>query len=104
MLNNTSKWSHARGNEVVPSRWQATVLKAGKGPTDLLFTGTRGGVLRNMNFRRDVFDYAAKAAGLDGLTPHELRHTAASLAVSSRPVASRRVATAGGIPGRISDA
>jgi hypothetical protein len=24
MLNNTSKWSHARGNEVVPSRWQAT--------------------------------------------------------------------------------
>ena len=24
MLVNTSKWSHARGNEVVPSRWQAT--------------------------------------------------------------------------------
>ena len=24
MLTNTSKWSHARGNEVVPSRWQAT--------------------------------------------------------------------------------
>ena len=24
MLSNTSRWSHARGNEVVPSRWQAT--------------------------------------------------------------------------------
>ena len=40
-------------------------------------------MLRNGNFRRDVFDHAARAAGLDGLTPHELRHTAASLAVSA---------------------
>jgi hypothetical protein len=24
MLDNTSKWSHARGNTVVPSRWQMT--------------------------------------------------------------------------------
>ena len=37
----------------------------------------------NLNFRRDVFDRAAIMAGLDGLTPHELRHTAASLAVSA---------------------
>jgi integrase len=59
------------------------VLKAGKDPADLLFTGARGGVLRNHNFRRDVFDDAAEAVGLGGLTPHELRHTAASLAVSS---------------------
>jgi len=59
------------------------LLKAGKGPKDLLFTGARGGVLRNPNFRRDVFSDAAVAAGLKGLTPHELRHTAASLAISS---------------------
>jgi integrase len=59
------------------------VLKAGKGPNDLMFTGARGGVLRNGNFRRDVFNPAAVKAGLDGLTPHELRHTAASLAISS---------------------
>lgn len=59
------------------------VLKAGKGPKDLMFTGARGGVLRNGNFRRDVFNVAAVKAGLDGLTPHELRHTAASLAISS---------------------
>lgn len=35
------------------------------------------------NWRREVFNPAARAAGLDGLTPHELRHTAASLAVSA---------------------
>ncbi len=26
MLTDTSRWSHARGNEVVPYRWQATLL------------------------------------------------------------------------------
>ena len=56
---------------------------AGKAPDDLVFTGRRGGLLRNLNFRRDHFDAAATAAGLDGLTPHELRHTAASLAVAA---------------------
>jgi integrase len=40
-------------------------------------------VLRNRIFRRAGFDRAAAAVGLEGLVPHELRHTAASLAVSS---------------------
>ena len=57
-------------------------VMAGKGPDDLVFTTWRGKPLRNLNFRRDVFDPAARDAGLEGLTPHELRHTAASLAVS----------------------
>jgi integrase len=52
-------------------------------PDDLVFTTWRGKPLRNLNFRRDVFDRAAEDAGLTGLTPHELRHTAASLAVSA---------------------
>jgi integrase len=55
----------------------------GKEADDLVFATRRGRVLRNRNFRRDHFDHAATAAGLDGLTPHELRHTAASLAVSA---------------------
>ncbi len=56
----------------------------GRKPEDLLFTGLRGGgVLRNRIFRRAGFDRAAAAVGLQGLVPHELRHTAASLAVSS---------------------
>lgn len=34
-------------------------------------------------FRVGWFDPAAAAVGLGGLTPHEMRHTAASLAVSA---------------------
>jgi len=34
-------------------------------------------------FRRRSFDRAASALGLTGLVPHELRHTAASLAIAS---------------------
>ncbi|HEY4605903.1 MAG TPA: tyrosine-type recombinase/integrase [Blastococcus sp.] len=60
-----------------------TALVAGRLPDELLFTGPGGGMLRVGNFRRRVFDEAARQAGLDGLTPHELRHTAASLAVSA---------------------
>jgi integrase len=56
---------------------------AGKAQTDLVFTTWHGQPLRNPNWRRDVFDRAAADAGLEGLTPHELRHTAASLAVSA---------------------
>lgn len=56
---------------------------AGKTPGDLVFTSPEGHVLRLMNFRRRVFDPAAEAVGLAGLTPHELRHTAASLARSA---------------------
>lgn len=53
-------------------------------PTDaFVFPAPRGGVLRLRNWRREVFDPAVKAAGLDGLTPHDLRHTAASLAISA---------------------
>jgi hypothetical protein len=58
-------------------------VAAGKAPDDLVFTTWRGKPLRNLNFRRDVFDKAAEDVGLAGLTPHELRHTAASLMVSA---------------------
>jgi integrase len=49
----------------------------------LVFPAPRGGVLRVGNFRRGCFDVAARAVGLDRLVPHELRHTAASLAIAS---------------------
>jgi integrase len=34
-------------------------------------------------FRRGWFDEAAEMIGRPGLTPHEMRHTAASLAISA---------------------
>jgi integrase len=56
---------------------------AGRTGDALVFPATGGGVLRNRNARRDWFGPAAKAIGVPDLTPHELRHTAASLAVSA---------------------
>lgn len=55
----------------------------GRGPDDLLFQAARGGVLRSRTARRAWFDGAVDDLGLFGLTPHGLRHTAASLAVQA---------------------
>ena len=43
----------------------------------------KGGALRAAVFRRAAFNAAADAAGAAGLHPHELRHTAASLAIAA---------------------
>ena len=50
--------------------------------TELLFPSRRGGYL-TVGEVRWVFDPAVKAVGLGGLTPHELRHTCASLAIAA---------------------
>ena len=55
---------------------------AGKDPDDLVFASPHGAVLRVANFRRGYFDRAAKQIRVSGLVPHELRHTAASPAIS----------------------
>lgn len=51
-------------------------------PNDLVFPSANRTPLRNRNFRRDVFDAAVAGLGLD-ITPHNLRDTAASLAIQS---------------------
>lgn len=72
---------------------------AGKAPGDLVFTGSRGAVMRAGTFRRAALTRAAVSLGLatdsgrvdrvgspvyvDVFHPHELRHTAASLAIAS---------------------
>ena len=56
---------------------------AGRDPDALAFPAPDSGFLRNGNFRQRVFDAAAKRAGIDGITPHGLRHTAASLAIAA---------------------
>ena len=63
-------------------------LMVGKGRDELVFTDLRGGVLRNSNWRARVFEPAVqKCQKVDdtfpSVTPHDLRHTAASLAVSA---------------------
>jgi len=60
-----------------------TELIAGRGPDELLFTAPGGGVLRNTNFRSRVFEHAKADLGLGALRIHDLRHTAASLAVAA---------------------
>ena len=57
---------------------------AGKAPDDLVFTSPMGAVLRVGGARRSWFDRAVAMSGVpEGFHPHELRHTAASLAVSA---------------------
>jgi integrase len=77
--------THADRWIAVPAflREDIAALMGGKSPDDLLFTSPRGEVLRVHGFRRRCFDRAATAVGLPGLVPHELRHTAASLAISA---------------------
>jgi integrase len=54
-----------------------------KRPDALVFTAPRGGPLRLNNFRRRVFTPAAERIRKPDLVPHDLRDTAASLAISS---------------------
>jgi hypothetical protein len=56
---------------------------AGKAPTDLVFTGERGAVMRSQTFQRATLTQAGARLGIPGFHPHELRHTAASLAIAS---------------------
>lgn len=50
---------------------------------DLVFTAPQGGPVRLNNFRSRVFAPAASAIGKPELVPHDLRDTAASLAIST---------------------
>jgi integrase len=67
---------------------ELAALMVDKGRDELVFTDMRGGVLRNSNWRARVFEPGVTACrkadeSLPSITPHDLRHTAASLAVSA---------------------
>jgi integrase len=84
MVTTTPK-THIR-REVPLPRFLAQELAVhvgGHSGNDLAFSSPRGAILRLNNFRRRSFDRAAAVVGLPWLTPHMLRHTAASLAVSA---------------------
>jgi site-specific recombinase XerD len=50
---------------------------------DLIFTNDRGNPLSNSNFRSRIYDPAVAKAGLSKITIHDLRHTAASIAINN---------------------
>lgn len=68
-------------------------LVAGKRPDEVVFTAPMGGLVRTRNFRRGWVKWT-KAAGLEGLRIHDLRHTHAAILISAnRPLSaiSRRL-------------
>jgi integrase len=82
--------SHERRSVPFPEFLQAPLVRRcmHKHPEDLVFMGPDAGVLRSGNFRSRTFDKALasiRAADPDfpKVTPHDLRHTAASLAISA---------------------
>ena len=88
-VNGTMEWSdvknHQRRSVPYPAFLDDQMQHQVDGrPRDqLLFPGKVGTPIRESNARRDWFDRAVKDSGIGYLTPHELRHTAASLAVRS---------------------
>ena len=67
---------------------ELAALMVGKDRDSLVFTDLRGGVLRNSNWRARVFRPAVEKCQISdnafpSITPHDLRHTAASLAISA---------------------
>lgn len=62
---------------------EKALQEAEAGPESLLFPTAKGTPHRLSNWRSRVFNPAVKKAGLEGLTPHGLRHTYAALAVQA---------------------
>jgi integrase len=81
----TTPKTHQTRSVPVPASIAARIgtLCADKGPDELVFTSPKGEVLRLRNWRRRVFDPGCRAIGREELSPHDLRHTAASLAIAA---------------------
>jgi integrase len=77
--------THQRRVVVLPrflsTRWPKHLED--KNADDLVFSAPNGAALRNSNFRHRVLTPAAASVGLAGLSPRDLRHTAASLATAA---------------------
>jgi integrase len=58
-------------------------LCAGKAAGDLVFNGPDGGYMLRPKSSNGWFRRAVERAGVQAITPHDLRHTCASLAVSA---------------------
>ena len=77
--------THQRREVPIPKFLAADLARHlhGKPPDDLVFAGIRNGQPLRVSTFRTAFGAAARAIGVPDLHPHELRHTAASLAIAS---------------------
>ena len=77
--------SHERREVPIPQFLAAELREhiAGKHADDLVFAGIRNGAPLRVSTFRTAFGAAAEAIGVPHLHPHQLRHTAASLAIAS---------------------
>ena len=84
LIEGTPKSHQARTIPLLPTIHADLVRLASGAERDaLVFTTPDGYRLRSSNFRLNVWLPAVRAAGFDGLTPHGLRHTAASLYIAA---------------------
>lgn len=62
---------------------ELSVQCKGKAPSELVFPGPNGGYLPRPKSSGGWFAGAVKRAGVQAITPHDLRHTCASLSISA---------------------
>lgn len=72
-----------RGRDVPLPASVLAMLDLARGPAELVFVGPLGGAIHPDSFRSRTWARAVRECGLEGLRIHDLRHTAASLAISS---------------------
>lgn len=82
IVETTTKTNRSRIVPVPAPVWERLSKELPKDQDALVFPSYRGGFLPIEEYRR-AFNKAKAATGIQGLTPHGLRHTAASLAISS---------------------
>lgn len=85
LLESTTKSGKSRVIPIPESIWPELkeCVSSMEDLASLVFTTSTGHVIRYSRWRRDVFNRAAKSAGLTDITPHGLRHTYASLAIQA---------------------
>ena len=93
LVEDTTKTHQVRSVPILTTALADTLKEAveGRQPDEYLFPAPNGGPMRN-SFFRGRFDRACVAAGLTGISPKTLRHSAGSLALASGaslPTASR---------------
>lgn len=86
-INGRHVWGTPKGGEPrevpVPAFLREILRVSTRGRSGPMFPAPNGGIIRRGNWRRRSFDPAVEATGLGPLSPHDLRHTAASLAISA---------------------